>query len=81
MPEIEQLAVLLVRLLGCAFVVLAFVQGIANVLDSINAYHPGHAAYYFRSQLMRPTVLNVAGIGLLLFSRTVGGWLAGGLGP
>ena len=74
MTDIEQLAVLLVRLMGTGFVVLAFVQGIANVLDSINAFHPGHAAHYFRSQLLRPTVLNVAGIGLLLCARSVGGW-------
>ena len=79
MPELEQLAVMLVRLLGAAFFAVGMVQSIANVLDSLNAFHPGHAIYYFKSQLLRPTVLNVAGIALILASRPIGHWLTAGL--
>ena len=80
MAEIEQLAILLVRWLGTGLLVVALAQAIANVVDSANSFHPGHAAHYVRSQLLRPAVLAAVGLAVLLLSGPLGASLAGGLG-
>ena len=79
MTELQQLAVVLVRLIGLTLVVLAAVQALTNLLDGWSSWSRQHLQHFVRATLLRPLVLLAGGVLLLAFSRGLGGWLAAGL--
>lgn len=80
MTEFEALGVLLVRLLGLTLSVLALVQAVANIIDGLPGFPAASASFFFRSQLLRPAMLLIAGVSLLAGSRPLGAFLGAGLG-
>ena len=79
MSEFEQLAIVLLRLVGLTLAVLALVQGVGNLLDGFNTWAVRHFGHFFKSQLLRPIILLAGALILLALSRPLGLWLAAGV--
>ena len=73
------LATLLVRFLGLVLIVIGLVQLVANVLDTVRDFSPGHAAYYFKSQLLRPAILVCSGALIAFLSHPLATLIADGI--
>lgn len=79
MSELEQLAVVLVRLLGLTLGTLALVQAVANAVDGYSSWAQGHRGHFVRVQLLRPCILAAAAAAVWGMAPCLGRALAAGL--
>ena len=77
--DLESLVVLLVRLVGAAMVVVAFVWGLGNLWRNWRSAHPAFIGYFLRRHATHTTALTVAGAILMVAAESLGDWLLVGL--
>ena len=71
-------ALLLVRLLALAGVVVNLAALLANVVQSADAFNPSYAGFFFKQQLARPLVGLALSLVLAACARPLARWLARG---
>ena len=72
MPELEGLAVVLVRWVGIGMIALSLLIGIGNVVQNWHTLHPSFIAQFIGRQTNRTTTLGAAGLLLVLVSEWLG---------
>ena len=71
-------ALLLVRLLALAGVVVNLATLLANLVQSADAFNPSYAGFFFKQQLARPLVGIVLSLVVAACARPLARWLARG---
>ena len=78
MVDFDTIAVVLIRLVGAAMVVVSLAWGTGNVWRNWQTIHPSFVGYFVRKQTARTTSLLVAGVLLIILAETFGQWLVTG---
>jgi hypothetical protein len=76
MKEYQNRAILAVRLLAVFFFLFGIWLLLANVIESVAEFNPTYFLYYFKSQLLRPSLACGLSILLYLSSAKVGRWIS-----
>ena len=71
-------ALLLVRLLALAGVVVSLATLLANLAQSFDSFNPSYAGFFFKQQLARPLVGIAVSLALAGFARPLARLLARG---
>ena len=79
--EVLSLSLLALRLVALILVTIGLLQAVANILETVREFNPSHTGYYFKSQLLRPTVLIAGGLMTWALSHPLSGWISTGLFP
>lgn len=64
------------RLLALAGISISLWALLANLAQSYDTFNPGYAAYYWKQQLLRPTLGLVFSLTMLLCARPLARWIS-----
>jgi len=72
MKDYQIKAILAIRLIGLILIILGLWVLFSNVIETSGDFNPAFAAYYFKSQLLRPLLACAFGVILQIISRKLG---------